>query len=79
MEIQGLFFRDGVLYESTGLEGRSSIRKVDLETGRVLMRRDLPAQYFGEGSVDWKDRIISLTWRSEVGLVHDLRTLETVA
>src|SRR3984885_8509969 len=46
---EGLFYRDGFLYESTGLEGHSSIRKVRLETGAVVKKIDLPAQYFGEG------------------------------
>ncbi len=69
---QGLFFRDGFLYESTGLNGRSSIRRVALETGEVLQRREIDAQYFGEGIVDWGDRIISLTWQSERGFVFDI-------
>jgi glutamine cyclotransferase len=46
---QGLQFVDGVLYEGTGLNGRSTLRKVDLPTGRVLQQIDLPQQYFGEG------------------------------
>src|SRR6188474_2141801 len=46
---QGLIYRDGFLYESTGLNGRSSLRKVRLETGEVLQQHDLDARYFGEG------------------------------
>lgn len=69
---QGLFFVDGHLYESTGLKGRSSLRKVDLETGEVLQKYDLPANLFGEGVTDWKDRIVQLTWRSQIGFVYDL-------
>lgn len=69
---QGLFFRDGVLYESTGLKGKSSIRKVDLETGEVLKKYDLPTNYFGEGITSWKKRIVHITWRSQVGFVYDL-------
>jgi glutamine cyclotransferase len=61
---EGLFYLDGFLYESTGLEGRSSIRKEKLETGEVLQSRTVPPQYFGEGIVAWKDRLISLTWQS---------------
>jgi glutamine cyclotransferase len=71
---QGLFYLDGFLYESTGLEGRSSIRKVRLETGEVVKSFAIPPQFFGEGMVDWKDRLISLTWRSEVGFVFDRET-----
>ncbi len=69
---QGLFFRDGELYESTGHLGRSSIRRVSLETGEVLRRHDLADKYFGEGIVDWNDRLISVTWKSETGFVFSL-------
>ena len=50
---QGLEFRDGVLYESTGLNGRSSVRQVDLATGKVLREAPLDAAYFGEGITIW--------------------------
>jgi glutamine cyclotransferase len=70
---QGLFVRDGFLYESTGLNGRSSVRKVRLETGEVLQKADLPAEVFGEGITDWNDRIVGLTWQSQFGYVLDLR------
>jgi glutamine cyclotransferase len=73
---EGLFYLNGFLYESTGLERQSSIRKEKLETGEVLQKIDIPPQYFGEGIVNWKNRLISLTWKSEVGFVHDLNTLE---
>jgi glutamine cyclotransferase len=76
---EGLFYLDGFLYESTGLEGRSSIRKEKLETGEVLQSRTVPPQYFGEGIVAWKDRLISLTWQSHVGFVYDLGTLAPFA
>ena len=69
---EGLFYKDGFLYESTGLEGRSNIRKVELETGRVLQKRDLSPAYFGEGIVFWKNRLIELTWRSNIGFIYDL-------
>jgi len=69
---EGLFFLNGYLYESTGLEQHSSIRKVRLETGEVVQRRDIAPQYFGEGIVNWKNRIISLTWKTELGFVFDL-------
>ncbi|MEN6486042.1 MAG: glutaminyl-peptide cyclotransferase [Syntrophobacteraceae bacterium] len=71
---QGLAFFDGCLYESTGLNGRSSVRRVEPETGKVLQRFDLPYRYFGEGLTVWKDRIVQLTWKSRVGIVYDLKT-----
>lgn len=71
---QGLFFLDGHLYETTGLKGRSSLRKVDLETGKVLLRYDLPAHFFGEGATNWKNRVIQVTWRSQRGFVYDLES-----
>lgn len=73
---QGLLYMDGVLYEGTGLEEQSSIRKVKLETGEVLQKRDVPGQYFGEGIVVWKDRILELTWKAEKGLIYDLATFQ---
>ncbi len=73
---EGLLFLNGVLYESTGLEGHSSIRKVQLKSGRVLQKIDIAPQYFGEGIVVWKHRLISLTWKSHVGFVFDLATLK---
>src|SRR5690349_24007719 len=71
---QGLFYLNGLLYEGTGLNGRSSIRKVKLETGEVLEKRDIPEQYFGEGIISWKDRLIEITWQSQTGFVYDLAT-----
>lgn len=73
---QGLFFLDGYLYETTGLKGRSSLRKVDLETGGVLQKYDLPPHIFGEGATNWKDRVIQVTWRSQRGFVYDLDSFE---
>jgi glutaminyl-peptide cyclotransferase len=73
---QGLFFLDGYLYESTGLKGQSSIRKVRLDTGEVLQRRPLASAYFGEGIVNWKGRLIALTYTTQVGFVFDLATFE---
>jgi glutaminyl-peptide cyclotransferase len=69
---EGLFYLDGYLYESTGLEEHSSVRKVRLETGEVVQKHDLPPQYFGEGIVNWKNRLDQLTYKSEVGFVYDL-------
>jgi glutamine cyclotransferase len=73
---EGLFYLDGNLYESTGLERHSSIRKVKLETGEVLQKIEIPAQYFGEGIVNWNGRLISLTWKSHVGFLFDLATFK---
>jgi len=73
---EGLFYLNGFLYESTGLEHQSSIRKVKLETGEVLQKVDVPPQYFGEGIVNWKHHLISLTWKTQVGFVYDLNTLK---
>lgn len=75
---QGLVYRDGVLYEGTGIAGRSSIRKVELATGKVLKIRALDAKYFGEGIALWKDRLVQLTWQSGVGFVYDRETFEPV-
>jgi glutamine cyclotransferase len=71
---QGLQYLDGVLYEGTGLNGRSSIRKVKLETGEVLQRREVPQEYFGEGITIWRSELFQLTWQSGVAFVYDQRT-----
>jgi glutaminyl-peptide cyclotransferase len=69
---EGLFYKDGYLYESTGEAGESTVRKVELATGKVVQRHDVPAQYFGEGIVDWHDHLIQLTWKDQLGFVYDL-------
>lgn len=69
---EGLLFRDGFLYESTGINGKSGIRRVELETGKVLKKQDLPAQYFGEGLTEWGKTLVQLTWRSGRGFVYNL-------
>jgi glutaminyl-peptide cyclotransferase len=71
---QGLQFLDGVFYEGTGLNGRSSIRKVRIETGEVLQKRDVPEAYFGEGITVWKNDLYELTWQSGVALTYDRAT-----
>ncbi len=75
---QGLEFVDGVLYEGTGLEGHSSLRKVDLGTGRVLQRVALPPELFGEGIAVVNSRILQLTWRSGVGFIYDRTALRQI-
>ena len=73
---QGLIFRDGFLFESTGQYGRSSLRKVELETGKVVQQRRVDNQYFAEGLTDWGTRLVQLTWQTNVGFVYDLATFE---
>jgi glutamine cyclotransferase len=68
---QGLVVHRGALYEGTGLHGRSTLRVVDLETGTVLRRYDLPPHYFGEGIALYGDRLVQLTWQSRLGLVYE--------
>ncbi|MFZ1700834.1 MAG: glutaminyl-peptide cyclotransferase [Pyrinomonadaceae bacterium] len=68
---QGLFYHDGSLYESTGERGSSSIRRVDLETGKVLKKWDLPREDFGEGSTILNGKIYMLTWQDGIGRVFD--------
>jgi glutamine cyclotransferase len=71
---QGLEFEDGVLYEGTGLNGRSSIRRVNLETGNVLQQHNIDAQYFGEGISVVGSDLFELTWQSGVAFVYDRKT-----
>jgi glutamine cyclotransferase len=68
---QGLFYHDGFLYEGTGLNGRSSLRKVRLETGEVVAKVDLPQEFFGEGIALLKNEIMQLTWQSQTGFVYN--------
>jgi glutamine cyclotransferase len=69
---QGLVFLDGALLESTGLNGQSSLRKVDLKTGAVLRQVDVPAEYFAEGLAVLGDKVFQLTWRNQKGFRYDL-------
>ena len=73
---QGLVMDDNILYEGTGLKERSSLRQVELETGRLLKLLPLPAQYFGEGLTVYGDRIYQLTWKSGIGFVYDRDSFE---
>jgi glutamine cyclotransferase len=75
---QGLVYHDGFLYEGTGLQGRSSLRKVRLETGEVIQRVDLPYEYFGEGIAIVRNEILQLTWKSQVGFVYDLHSFRQI-
>ena len=69
---QGLIYHEGFLYEGTGLYGQSSLRKVELKTGRVLQRRALPQKYFGEGITLLQNRLYQLTWQNQEGFIYDL-------
>lgn len=73
---QGLEFHDGYFLEGTGLEGRSSLRKVDIETGKVLKQVDIDAKYFGEGITLFKDKIYQITWQTNEGFEYDLDTFK---
>jgi len=75
---EGLFFSDGFLYESTGEEGRSSLRKVELETGKVVQKWDNPPEDFGEGTAMIGDKIYQLTWRQYLGRVFDAKTFKVL-
>ena len=73
---QGLIFEDGVLYESTGRYGQSTLRRVELETGNIIQLHALPDQFFGEGITIFDDKIIQLTWKSGKGFVYDRNSFE---
>lgn len=73
---QGLVFADGVFYEGTGLNGRSGIRKVKIETGEVLQVQPLEERYFGEGIALVGTSLVQLTWQSGVGFVYDRATFK---
>lgn len=73
---QGLLFDQGQLYESTGLKGASSIRRVELQTGQVLARKPLTATYFGEGIAIVGDNLYQLTWQERTGFIYNKDTFE---
>ncbi len=75
---QGLLFHEGKLYESTGRYRRSTLREVELESGRVLRSRKLDDRYFAEGLALHNNRLIQLTWRSGIGFTYQLETFEPV-
>jgi glutaminyl-peptide cyclotransferase len=76
---QGLIYRDGVLYEGTGLRGESTLRKVTLESGEVEQSIELPQQYFGEGITELSDKIYQLTWQEQTGFIYDKATFNQLA
>ena len=75
---QGLVFDAGTLYEGTGLNGQSSVRRVDLASGQVLQSQALAPEYFGEGITVWGDQLFQLTWQARVGFVYDKTTFRLI-
>ena len=73
---QGLVFADGELYESTGLNGESTLRRVEIATGRTLQRIDVPKEYFAEGLALVGDELLQLTWQHKLGFVYDRKTFK---
>lgn len=75
---QGFEFHDGIIYESTGQYGQSTLRKVDLETGEIKQKIELDDQYFAEGITILNDKIYQLTWQKGKGFVYELETMEKI-
>ena len=75
---QGLILADGKLLESTGQEGRSSLRSVDLESGRILKKVEVPLPYFAEGIAMLDGKIYQLTWQHQLGFIYNSQTLERI-
>ncbi len=73
---QGLVYENGHLLESTGLNGRSSLRDVDLATGAILKKVDVPSQYFAEGLTEYRSKLYQITWQSQKGFVYDRTTFQ---
>ena len=73
---QGLFFHKGQMYETTGLRGKSTLRIVDVETGKSLKKMDFDKKYFIEGSVVFKDNLYILTWDSKLLFVYGADSLD---
>ncbi|MBC8101100.1 MAG: glutaminyl-peptide cyclotransferase [Cytophagales bacterium] len=73
---QGLVYTNGHLLESTGLNGRSSLREVDLATGTVLKKVDVSSEYFAEGLTEFQDKLYQLTWQSNRGFIYDRATFQ---
>ncbi|MGC9195946.1 MAG: glutaminyl-peptide cyclotransferase [Syntrophobacteraceae bacterium] len=73
---EGLLYANGFLYESTGLNGESSLRKVELKTGRVVKEHELPSKYFGEGLALWGGSLVQITWKSGTAFEYDPKDFE---
>ncbi len=75
---QGLFYHNGVLYEGTGLKGRSYIRKILLARNEIILQHDLHSKYFGEGVTVFGDKLVQLTWQSKVGFIYNKKTFKPI-
>ncbi|HKY20234.1 MAG TPA: glutaminyl-peptide cyclotransferase [Vicinamibacterales bacterium] len=75
---QGLEYFGGLLYEGVGLKGRSALRKVELETGKVLQEEKLHPQYFGEGITISQGKVFQVTWKDKTGFIYDAKTLKFI-
>ena len=75
---QGLVYLNNLLYQGNGLYGKSSIQKLDLETGVVLQQKDLPSRYFGEGITIFGDSLFQLTWKSKTGFIYDVESFDSL-
>lgn len=75
---QGLEYKDGYFYESTGLYSKSTLRKVKLDDGSIVKKYKLPDKYFGEGLTIYNDKIIQLTWKSKIGFVYDKESFDVI-
>jgi glutamine cyclotransferase len=73
---QGLVFLDGILWESTGQYGSSSLRKVELKTGKVIKQIDVPSKYFAEGMTIFRNKVFQLTWQEQKGFIYDPETFQ---
>jgi glutamine cyclotransferase len=73
---EGFFFLDGEFYESTGLEGKSNLRRVEIATGRVKQQYNIPSQYFGEGIIAFGKQLFQLTYKTGVAFVYDRSTFQ---
>ena len=75
---QGLEYRDGFLYEGTGLVGRSALRKIKVDTGQVVQSFELPPPFFGEGITVFGSQVLQLTWQSQTGFIYDRSAFRVV-
>jgi len=75
---QGLLIHNGYLYESTGQNGKSSLRQVELETGSVIKKHDLESKFFGEGLALLNDKLYQITWLTNTGFIYDINTFTTI-
>jgi len=73
---QGFEYHEGFFYESTGQRGKSTLRKVEIETGKIIKKIDIDKKYFAEGMTIFNDKIYQLTWQGNIGFVYNLETFE---